>query len=198
MGIKTILSAGTSLFKDKGSKHYGFAFNVNSEKEAKDLIEKLRKENSKANHVCFGYVIQAEPHLIERSSDDGEPSNSAGPPILQQLQKENLVNGLVAVVRYFGGTKLGVGGLINAYRSAAEQALADAKIGIVERKVRAVVKVPFSQVAQLSAVLNQQKASITQDVSTQQHYAVIIEVPEVDVEAIKKSLPSIHGIWSEK
>ena len=110
------------LFKDRGSKFYGFAFPVKNEEEVKESIENLKKEHHTARHWCYAYQL-GKTYDQYRANDDGEPSNSAGMPIYGQLQSFELTNTLVVVVRYFGGTKLGVGGLINAYRTAAQMAL---------------------------------------------------------------------------
>lgn len=120
---KSIKSKSESLFKDKGSKHIGFAYPVQSLEEINLKIDFLRKEHGKANHICYAYLLRSEGILEEFSTDDGEPKNSAGPPILGQIKSKNLENVLVAVVRYFGGTKLGVSGLLNAYKTASKMAL---------------------------------------------------------------------------
>ncbi|MGB0390243.1 MAG: IMPACT family protein [Salibacteraceae bacterium] len=120
---KSINENSESLFKDKGSKHFGFAYPVQSLDEIHNKVDFLRKEHGKANHVCYAYRLRSKGNLEEFSTDDGEPKNSAGPPILGQINSKELQNVLVAVVRYFGGTKLGVSGLINAYKTAAKMAI---------------------------------------------------------------------------
>lgn len=122
-----IESPGESLHKVKGSKHYGYALPVTSVAEIQQALATIRKTHYAARHVCYAYRIDPR-RPIEKSTDDGEPHNSAGPPILGQIQSADLQNILVAVVRYFGGTKLGVGGLISAYKTAAQLAIADATI----------------------------------------------------------------------
>jgi uncharacterized YigZ family protein len=116
------------LFKDKNSKFFGFCYPINSENEVKDIIDKLRKKHYQANHFCFAYNLGFTENLKWRANDDGEPNHSAGSPILGQINSKNLTNVLVVVVRYFGGTKLGVSGLINAYKTAAQLALNEANI----------------------------------------------------------------------
>jgi uncharacterized YigZ family protein len=111
-----------SLFKDKGSKFFGYAFKVHSEEDVKVAIEELKKEHHSARHHCYAYII-GENEIKFRANDDGEPSKTAGMPILGQIQSKDLTNILVVVVRYFGGVKLGVGGLINAYKNAAKEIL---------------------------------------------------------------------------
>ena len=115
------------LFKDKGSKFYSYVFPITNEDQAKDHIETLKKQHHNARHWCYAYQIGIED-IQYRANDDGEPNNSAGMPIYGQIQSFEVTNVLVVVVRYFGGTKLGVGGLINAYKTSAQLALEAAKI----------------------------------------------------------------------
>jgi uncharacterized YigZ family protein len=110
------------LFKEKNSKFFGYAFPIDSEDQVKPLIEPLRKRHFNAVHFCYAYQIGTEK-ITFRANDDGEPSNSAGMPIYGQIQSQELTNVLIVVVRFFGGTKLGVGGLITAYKTAAQMAL---------------------------------------------------------------------------
>jgi uncharacterized YigZ family protein len=110
------------LFKEKNSKFFGYAFPIDSEDQVKPLMEPLRKRHFNAVHFCYAYQIGTEK-ITFRANDDGEPSNSAGMPIYGQIQSQELTNVLIVVVRFFGGTKLGVGGLITAYKTAAQMAL---------------------------------------------------------------------------
>jgi uncharacterized YigZ family protein len=120
---KTIKQASKEgLFKDRGSKFYGYAFPVTNEEEIKEKIELLKKQHYNARHWCYAWQL-GKKYDHYRANDDGEPSNSAGMPIYGQLQSFNVTNILVVVVRYFGGTKLGVGGLIKAYKNGAKLAL---------------------------------------------------------------------------
>lgn len=118
----TIASPSFAEFKDKGSRFLAFAYPVSTVEECKKNLALLKKEHAKANHHCFAYRIGIDGNNF-RLSDDGEPSGSAGRPIIGQIDSKGLVNVLVVVVRYFGGTLLGVPGLINAYKSATILAL---------------------------------------------------------------------------
>jgi len=139
----TIAAATEGSFKDKGSKFLAFAFPVEQVSQIKIILEQLRKSHQGCNHVCYAYLIDPlDPK--HRANDDGEPSSTAGKPILGQLRSKNLCNVLVAVVRFFGGTQLGVSGLINAYRSAADDALSQAIV--VEKLIMKKVKVQCSHV----------------------------------------------------
>jgi uncharacterized YigZ family protein len=132
MSFFTIAKQGTGIFKEKGSKFLGFTFRVNSESEAKNLLDELRQKHPGACHVCYAFKLGADGAKY-RASDDGEPSNSAGLPILGQIHSFGVTQVLVAVVRYYGGTKLGIGGLVQAYRASAKEALNDS--GLVEQEV---------------------------------------------------------------
>lgn len=119
---QTIAQTTTELYKDRGSKFLAFAFPVKNELEIKDYLQKLKKEHPSASHHCYAWRLGADK-LAFRTNDDGEPNNTAGKPIFSQIQSFDLTNVLVVVVRYFGGTLLGVGGLIQAYKHAAELVL---------------------------------------------------------------------------
>ncbi|MDY6801726.1 MAG: YigZ family protein [Bacteroidota bacterium] len=123
----TISKPSEGLFKDSGSKFLAFAFPVSSENEIKAIQEQLRNKYHDARHHCYAYMLGVNKEIY-RANDDGEPSSTAGKPILGQIRSFNLTNILIVVIRYFGGTKLGVGGLIHAYKTAAEEALKNAKI----------------------------------------------------------------------
>jgi len=121
----SISGPGEGLYKDNGSRFIAFAFPVENEEEIKAIVDKLRKEYHDARHHCFAYRIGKDGGKW-RANDDGEPSGSAGKPILGQIDSAGLSDVLVVVVRYFGGTKLGIPGLIRAYRTSAADALANA------------------------------------------------------------------------
>ena len=115
------------LFKDKNSKFYGFAFPIENETDAKHHVETLKREHHAARHWCYAYQLGIET-VYFRANDDGEPNNSAGMPIYGQIQSFDVTNILIVVVRYFGGVKLGVSGLINAYKTTAQLTLEASKI----------------------------------------------------------------------
>ena len=128
----TIINKGYGEFKEKGSKFISYSFPVINEEDVKRELDELRKQYHDARHHCYAWVLGMEQQRY-RANDDGEPSHSAGDPILGQIRSYGLTNTLVVVVRYFGGTKLGVGGLINAYKTAAELALSESgKVQIFE------------------------------------------------------------------
>lgn len=124
---KTIENASEGIFRDKGSKFIAYAYPISSEEEVKPIIMNLRSANAKANHFCYAYRLTPNRSVF-RVNDDGEPSGTAGRPILNCLLSEDITNILIVVVRYFGGTLLGVPGLINAYKNASIEAIKASKI----------------------------------------------------------------------
>ena len=136
----TITERGEDIFRDRGSKFLGFAYPLNSESDIKAIVASLQKEHPKANHYCWALRWSTDRGVF-RLNDDGEPSGTAGRPILNTLLSRNLTNVAVVVVRYFGGTLLGVPGLINAYKTAAEMALDKAKV--IEKTVNDVYQLSF-------------------------------------------------------
>jgi uncharacterized YigZ family protein len=134
--FKTIANPSEGLFKDKGSKFMAYAYPVESEDEIRSIVQLLRKEHHSARHHCYAWRLGYDKAIF-RANDDGEPSSTAGKPILGQIQSFDLTNILIIVVRYFGGTLLGVSGLINAYRNAAYDAIIQAEIieKLIEQKL---------------------------------------------------------------
>jgi uncharacterized YigZ family protein len=124
---RTIRKNSQGIYKDKGSRFVSFACPVSEKDLIKEIIDNLRKEYHDARHHCYAYMIGLE-RSVWRVNDDSEPSGTAGRPILGQINSHELTNILIVVVRYFGGTLLGVPGLINAYRSAADDAISNAEI----------------------------------------------------------------------
>ncbi len=128
------------LFKEKNSKFFGYAFPIKSDEEVKPLIDILRKKHFGAGHFCYAYQIGTEK-IKFRANDDGEPSNTAGMPIYGQIQSFEITNVLIVVVRFFGGTKLGVGGLITAYKTAAQLTIESAII--IEKTINVHFTISF-------------------------------------------------------
>jgi uncharacterized YigZ family protein len=140
----TIQDCSEGYYKESGSKFLAFAYPVDSEIEIKAKIEHLRKKYFDATHHCFAWTLGPDKARF-RAVDDGEPNHSAGDPILGQIRSKNLTNVLVVVVRYYGGVKLGVGGLIQAYKLAAEEALSNSQI--IEREVteKFLIRYPYDE-----------------------------------------------------
>lgn len=158
----TIKAPAEGIFKDKGSKFMAFAYPVQSEEEIKSNIDSLRKKYFDARHYCFAWKIGDK----FRAFDDGEPNHSAGDPILGQIRSKNLTNILVVVVRYFGGIKLGIGGLIAAYKAAAEDVIKNATLLEVEIKDALWLEYDYSSTAEVLRLVNTHELEITR-----QHFA---------------------------
>ncbi len=138
---KSIKGPSQGFFKDKGSKFFSFAYPVQTEEEIKDILASIKKEHHSARHHCFAWRL-GKKEINYRINDDGEPSSTAGMPILRQLQSFNVTNVLLIVVRYFGGTLLGTAGLINAYRTAATNALENAII--ITNTIEVIFRITYS------------------------------------------------------
>lgn len=156
----TIEKKSEALYKDKGSKFLTFAFPVENDQQIKDALTQLKKEHPSANHHCSAYRLGADK-LNFRANDDGEPSNTAGKPILGQIQSNDLTNVLIVVVRYFGGTLLGVGGLIHAYKNSAADVIKQTVI--IERFIEYhyTTQFPFEQLNDVMKLLKQLDCKIS-------------------------------------
>ncbi|MFI3281487.1 MAG: YigZ family protein [Rikenellaceae bacterium] len=146
---KTILAPAEALYKEKSSKFLIYAYHVESEEQVKEYLEPLRKLHYDATHHCYAWRIGFRGEKF-RANDDGEPSSTAGKPILGQLISREVTNCLIVVVRYFGGTKLGVSGLIEAYRDSAALVIDEADV--VELTIDTVVEIDFSYLSMNSVM----------------------------------------------
>ena len=150
----TISNSPEGFYKEKGSKFIARAYHVKTEEEIKEKLEELRKEFYDARHHCYAYIIGLKNQAF-RANDDGEPNHSAGDPILGQIRSKNLTNTLVVVIRYFGGTKLGVGGLINAYKVSTEDALNQAAIETVYSQTGFSIRFGYDVTAEVERALGE-------------------------------------------
>ncbi|MDO6812353.1 IMPACT family protein [Tenacibaculum soleae] len=157
---KTIdVASEETLFKDRNSKFFGYAFPVFTEDDIKEALEGLRKKHHSARHFCYAWQLGTETTRF-RANDDGEPSNSAGMPIYGQLQAFDVTNILVVSVRYFGGTKLGVGGLINAYRTSAQLALEISKIKEKTIDIQYLLKFGYDMMNKVQRIVKERNLNI--------------------------------------
>lgn len=156
-----------ALFKDKNSKFYGFAFPFKNEADLKSIISNLKKEYQSANHFCYAYQIGTE-QVCHKVNDDGEPNNSAGMPIYGQIQSFELTNILIVVIRSFGGVKLGISGLINAYRTTARMAIE--KSEIIEKTINTNYRLTFEYkyLSKVLRILKKNKVEIKTQSLTEQ------------------------------
>ena len=180
----TIQKAGHSIYKDKGSKFLAQATSCISENQAKEIIADLRKQNPGCVHVCYAYRLGSDKRKY-KYSDDGEPSNSAGAPIFGQIKSFDLTNVLITVVRYYGGTNLGVGGLIQAYKTASKQAVEDAETVLEEDRKN--IKINFSY-DNLHLVMNEIKSSNCQVIEKklEADCQIKLSIPVSNLELIEK------------
>ncbi|URM37006.1 IMPACT family protein [Flavobacterium anhuiense] len=158
---QTIAAASEEiLFKEKGSKFFGYAFPIDHDDEVKPIIEELKKQHPHAVHYCYAYQIGVGNKVSYRANDDGEPSNTAGAPIYGQIQSFGLTNVLVVVVRIFGGVKLGVGGLIAAYRTTAQQTLEVCEIVEKTIDVEFLISFDYKNMNKVMRVIKEKKLEI--------------------------------------
>ena len=149
------------LYKEKNSKFFSYAFPIQNEDEVKLHIEEIKKQHHNARHWCYAYQLGTEPEKIYyRANDDGEPSNTAGMPIYGQIQSFEVTNILIIVVRYFGGIKLGAGGLITAYRTSAQLALEESKI--IEKTIDKsfIIQFEYKDMNKVMRVIKEKNLSI--------------------------------------
>ena len=180
---RTIAAPSEGNFRDRGSKFLGYAFPVSNEEQIKENLQNLRKLHPSARHVCYAFRINPLNEYW-RANDDGEPSSSAGKPILGQIRSMELQNVLVAVVRYFGGTLLGVPGLINAYREAAVEALQAAEI--VEKIVTVAItaQVGYDKMGDVMKWVKDSRYEYDNPVMENQ-FSITIHVPARKVDEVK-------------
>lgn len=189
---RTIDAPSEGVYKEKGSKFIALAFPVYSEDEVKEVLTDLRKQYYDARHHCYAYSLGADKSRY-RANDDGEPNHSAGDPILGQIRSFDLSNVLVVVVRYFGGTKLGVSGLIHAYKTATAEALSLATI--VERHETALLQVHFTY-PQMNDVMSLVK-EYDLTIKAQQFELdcnMTLEIRKKLVEEVKGKMEGIEGV----
>ena len=181
-----------AIFKDRKSKFIGYAFPVQNTGDVKTALEQLKKEHHSARHWCYGYRIGIEK-IEERANDDGEPSNSAGMPILNQIKAQNLTNVLVVVVRYFGGVKLGVGGLINAYKTAAQMVLEKAEILEKIRTKNLQIIFDYNDMNKVMRIIKEHQLDIVKQ-ELQEKGEIILSVRLDDFNLIKDLFTKIHTL----
>ena len=192
---QTIVAETEGLFKDRGSKFFGFAFPVNSEEEVRQKLENLKALHPKARHFCYGFRLGSSSD-IARAVDDGEPAGSAGKPILNIITSFELTNTLVVVVRYFGGTLLGVPGLINAYKEAAKEVLE-----LAEKETRFVtnllkIEYDFDQTNPIMQTIKKLDLTVKEQ-TFETRCGLILEVRKSYIEKLKDELQEFWTITFE-
>lgn len=186
--MKTLLSLAEGYYEEKGSKFLGRAYPVGSKEEIASILEALKQKHPKAVHVCYAYCLDKE--ILEiRSNDDGEPNNSAGPPILKQIQHYELSNVLVAVVRYYGGVNLGVGGLMKAYKAAAKDALQASQVVEKEAFIELKVEIENEQFSNFMQYVHQRNIPVLEQGYTTKHLVTIQLSLHAKTEFLQKFQP---------
>ena len=180
------------IFKDRKSKFIGYAIPVAFVDAVKPEIEKLKKVHHSARHWCYAYRIGVE-NIIERANDDGEPSNSAGQPILNQIKAKDLTNILVVVVRYFGGVKLGVGGLMNAYKTTAQLVLQQAEIVEKIRKKKLKIVFNYQDMDKVMRLIKEHDLEIVLQ-NLQEKGEIIVAIRLDDFETVKNQFETVHTL----
>lgn len=188
----TLKGRSESLWKVKGSKHFAYAFPVRNEAQIKDCLDELRKEHHSARHHSYAWRLGADK-LRFRANDDGEPANSAGKPILGQIQAFDLTDVLIVVVRYFGGTKLGVGGLMDAYKTAAKMAIEANEV--VEKLVCTPISIsfPYEVMGEVMRLMNEHKLEMIHH-RFEASCELTTEVRAGDADSIKQAFSEIHQL----
>ncbi len=180
------------LLKEKGSKFIGFTFPVNDETELKKSLEKIREEHPKATHHCYAFRLGMKGENY-RANDDGEPSGSAGLPIYNQLLAHEITNILVIVVRYYGGTKLGVSGLVKAYKESAKMTLEEAEMITRELESDIEITFTFNQQNQIFTLLNKFDGRI-QDFLSDEQCVIKAKIKTSQKENISEQLSEMQNI----
>ncbi len=189
---QTIKETSVAEFKDRGSKFIAYAYPINSLDDFKNNLAQLKEAHPKAVHHCFAYKLGTDGNTF-RASDDGEPSGSAGRPILGQIDSKQLTNVLVVVVRYFGGTLLGVPGLINAYKTAASLALQLTPVSRKPVMQRVSVTFDYTQMNEVMRRLKQYDSEIiAQDMNLFCH--IVFDVPKAKYDDIVYHLSSLQNV----
>ncbi len=193
---KTIEKPCEGYFKDKGSKFFSYAYPVKTEEEVKEILAQLKKEHHSARHHCYAWRLGIE-NIQYRANDDGEPSSSAGKPILGQLLSFDVTNVLIVVVRYFGGTLLGVSGLINAYRTAASEALKNAVISTRLIENRYELHFTYSELNEVMHIIKQENLNIT-DTKFEEKCSLVFSVRKSEALKIEQTFINFYGVKIKK
>ena len=186
---KTILKSAEMEFVEKGSRFIGYAFPVNTENAAIEHINELRAFHPKAHHNCFAYQI-GQANQYKRQSDDGEPSGTAGMPILDVITKQDLKDTLVVVTRYFGGTLLGAGGLVRAYSRGAKEAVAAARVitNVLHQTLH--ISVPYTLGGKLEHEIRT-RGYVLKDTLYTENIEFIIQTPMPNASLVEKHMTNI-------
>jgi uncharacterized YigZ family protein len=185
--------SGPSQIKEKNSKFISYSYIAGDKDQAEKIIHDLRKRYHDATHVCYAYRLGEGTEKYFRYNDDGEPSGTAGIPIFNEIKRRNLYNVLIAVVRYFGGVKLGTGGLARAYASAAREVLDSSRIIQKQILKKLLVSIPYDFIGELMGLVNQMKMTIISQSYAQEAVKIEIAAPVANYEAFIIALTDKSG-----
>ena len=189
---KTILKPSEGIYKEKGSKFLSFIVPVNDVDEIKQILERFRKDYFDARHVCYAYMLGEERDVF-RSNDDGEPSGTAGKPILGQINSFELTNVLVVVVRYFGGVLLGTGGLVTAYKEATADAVKNSEI--IEKTIELPLSIHFTYelMSEVSRIIKEFDLQISKQ-KFETDCQITFTIPKDKFDIVKRRFEKIYGV----
>lgn len=191
----TLQDVSQGLYKEKGSKFIAIAMPVNSAEEVRFHLEQLRKRFHDARHHCYAYRLGEEPYKV-RYNDDGEPSGTAGKSIFGQIQSFELTNVLLVVIRYFGGVKLGTGGLIHSYRAATRDAIVNGKIITQTWKVTVKISFAYPQMDNVMHIIKDEGLRIISQ-ELQGQYCILLEISKGQLDTIIRKFSSLEKVkWT--
>lgn len=181
------------LYKEKNSKFFSYAFPISSEEEVKPILEEIKKKHHTARHWCYAFQTGTDQKIYYRANDDGEPSNTAGMPIYGQIQSFDITNVLMVVVRYFGGVKLGVGGLIVAYRESAKMALENSTIIEETIDVHFAIRFDYKNMNKVMRVIKEKNLIVVHQIMELDCY-MEIKIRKKFAEAAQLALENLYEI----
>lgn len=191
---KTLGAPGPeTLFKEKNSKFFGYAFPITNEDEVKTILTGIKKQHHSARHWCYAFQLGTEPNIYYRANDDGEPNNTAGMPIYGQIQSFGITNVLVVSVRYFGGVKLGVGGLISAYRASAQMALEASEIIEKTIDLQVTIKFGYPDMNKVMRIIKEKNLEIVSQ-TMENDCSMTLATRKKNAPAMLEALQAVYGV----
>lgn len=192
----TLAEASEGIYTEKGSKFIGIAFPVSTENDFKKELREIQSKHKGARHFCYAYSIGTGNETIHRSNDDGEPSGTAGRPILNQLISSQITNAGIVVVRYFGGVLLGASGLVRAYKQAAHEALKNNSVRVIEKSVNVQITCDYTTYIALMPVIKKHRGNIIQQVAGETMNLQMV-IPQSELKQFENELISLKRNYKE-
>lgn len=198
ISYKVVIEPAVSVFKEKASKFISLIYPIKDLDDAELIRKKVAKEYFNATHHCYGLRIGFKDNLVEKSSDAGEPNHTAGEPILNALRHHNITNSILVVVRYFGGTKLGTGGLIRAYHHSAMAVIEAAKLKEIYQTVNLILETPFQGEGIIRYSVSKLKGKISKEKRGFNGIKMEVELPIHQKEIFEKNLKEQKEKWKNE